>query len=96
LTSAGTDAALDIAEDGEEVPTVTAAKPVKLTWPGSVSERIQALRTTLAAAAGPTTADALARQFNLRKPAVIADLLNTRVDLGFVRRLDGDRYEAAH
>ena len=52
-------------------------------------------RAALAAQSGPVTVETLARLFNLRKPAVVADLLDTLAGLGFVRRFADGRYEAS-
>jgi hypothetical protein len=86
----------DLALDIEDAPApVPAAQLTTYTWPKSISARIQALRAALAAQPAPVTVDALARLFHLSKSAVVSDLLDTLVDLGFVRVLADGRYEAA-
>jgi hypothetical protein len=71
------------------------APPGKRPWPKGMAERVQVLRTVLAAEPVPVTTATLATRFSRAPLAELTELLDTLVLLGHVRRLDDGRCEAA-
>ena len=58
----------------------------KLAWPKTLSERVKAVSTALAAVKEPVTAPELAKNFARAKPADVGDILETLCTLGKARR----------
>jgi hypothetical protein len=79
------------------LPEVVAAgrkgKVVKIPWPTTTREQIQALRASLALPGSDRTADGLAKRFQGARVAQVALLLEAMAALGQVREFEG-RYAA--
>ena len=63
--------------------------PPKAPWPKPLAERVAAVERALAAAAGPVTAELLAKHFLRAKPADLAEILETLVTLGRAHEDEG-------
>ncbi|MEW6488078.1 MAG: DNA methyltransferase [Thermodesulfobacteriota bacterium] len=81
---------------GEPRPTTSAdtAKPSRLPWPKPLPDQAQAVLAALREAAGPATAEEVARSFKGASAAQVADLLETLAALGQARRSGEGRYAA--
>lgn len=77
----------------EVVTTGRKGKVVKLPWPTSTREQIQALRAALAQPGSDRTPDGLAKRFQGARVAQVALLLEAMAALGQVREFEG-RYAA--
>jgi hypothetical protein len=64
----------------------------KIPWPKTLPEQVQAVRTALAAAASPVTAEALARTFLRARSDKVAELLVTLTTLGQVRETEDGKW----
>ena len=85
-----TQTTLDLTTTAESA--TTSAAPTKRAWPRGMAERVQALRTVLAAESAPVTVAELASRFSRAASTDLTDLLETLVLLGHVRRLDDGRF----
>lgn len=74
---------------GEGVAPTAKAKP---SWPKTLPEQVQAVRVALQAAAGPVTAETIARRFVRARTEKVAELLITLVALGQARELEPGSY----
>jgi hypothetical protein len=86
---AATQSALPIEEAEPESP---ATKTAKRTWPRSLPEQAQAVRSVLAERASGLTPDQLARLFQRANKQLVSDLLKTLVSLGQARTLEDGTY----
>ncbi len=77
----------------EVVATSRKTKVVKVPWPATTREQIQALRAALAQPGSDRTADGLAKRFQGARVAQVALLLEAMAALGQVREFEG-RYAA--
>jgi len=75
-------------ELGEEEAAPAATPKAKLPWPRTLPEQVQAVRAALAAAAGPATADTLARTFQRARTDKVAELLATLAAIGQAREVE--------
>ena len=80
-------------EMGEEVTaTSIATSKSKIPWPKTLPEQVQAVRTALVSAAGPVTADAVARTFLRARADKVGELLATLAALGQARETEPGIY----
>lgn len=70
---------------GEGAAPATKTKP---TWPKTLPEQVQAVRAALQTAAGPVTAETIARGFVRARTASVAELLSTLAAIGQARELE--------
>jgi hypothetical protein len=68
-----------------------AARPL-FSWPARMAEQAQAVRTALAALAGPASAAQVAASFAAAPPERVAELLETLVTLGQARQTAEGRF----
>jgi hypothetical protein len=73
--------------DGKKTPRISA--PKKLPWPKTLPERAKAIESALRSANGPTTAEALAKQFARAKIGEVTEILETLCTLGHAKRQEG-------
>ena len=78
----------------EEVATPVTSLKAKTPWPKTLPEQVQAVRTALVAAAGPVTAEAIARTFLRARTDKIGELLATLAALGQARETEPGSYSA--
>lgn len=64
----------------------------KAPWPKSLPEQVQAVRAALTAAAGPLTAEVVARTFLRARADKVAELLTTLVALGQAREVEAGSF----
>lgn len=91
---AGTDASaqggLDLGE--QETAPVASAPVAKAPWPKTLPEQVAAVRGALAAAAGPATADMVARTFVRGRAKTVSELLATLAAIGQAREVEPGQY----
>jgi hypothetical protein len=76
---------LDIPADGA---AADGRGRIRQTWPSGLSERVRAVRETLAAEPAPAAAETIARNFNRARTADVREILETLVFLGQARRVE--------
>jgi hypothetical protein len=74
---------------GEGAAPATKTKPA---WPKTLPEQVQAVRAALQTAAGPVTAETIARGFVRARTEKVTELLITLVALGQARELEPGSY----
>ena len=77
-----------------EKTTMTEVPKAKAPWPKTLPKQVAAVRATLAAAAGPVTAETIARTFLRARAATVAELLNTLAAIGQAREVSPGTYVA--
>ncbi|BCS51810.1 class I SAM-dependent DNA methyltransferase [Geobacter sp. SVR] len=78
----------------EESATLVTSSKAKTPWPKTLPEQVQGVRAALAAAAGPVTAEALARTFLRARTDKVGELLATLAAIGQAREVDPGTYTA--
>ncbi len=82
---------LEGTQERDQEQTPAAAPSAKTPWPKSLPEQVQALRASLTAAGVPLGVEALASRFKGAKRERVAEVLDTLVALGQLRR-EGEAY----
>ena len=93
-TTAGKQTEFEI-EDGDATPTKKATATAKITkqpWPKTLPDRMVAIQTALQRRAAPSDVKQVAACYARANKAEVAELLDTLVAVGNVRRLDDGRY----
>jgi hypothetical protein len=67
-------------------------RKLKMAWPKSLPERVQAVETALHAAAAPVAPAELAKQFARAKPADVAEILETLIAMGRARKAGDGKF----
>lgn len=81
--------------DTEQKGAVAVAATAKRSWPKTLAEQAQAVRSALAHVGAPADPALIAAQFKGARIERVADLLATLASLGQARRVDADHFVAS-
>ncbi|MEI6715144.1 MAG: DNA methyltransferase [Verrucomicrobiota bacterium] len=86
---------VELAGIEEEEAVVAVAKPaVKLPWPKTLTEQVQAVQSGMAAFGAPTDGETLAKTFKGAKGERVGEILETLASLGRARAIGAGKYAA--